>query len=272
MAQISTGARLLSDALIYRLRRREANNLAATISLLIAFGFPWWELLLRAAFAVGLNAYVYLMNDVFDIALDLGSASKDRGKVRFLAEHRSSALAALCVTGALLLGVALAHSVFLTAVFAVNAVLIVVYSGWLKRLPVVDVLAMVAWGATMTLVGVDPARALAWKLVGLLALLSGCYEVIQVIRDEPGDRDSGLLTTAVLLGPDRAAWLFRGLALASAVLGVSLIGSWIPAALAVAVVLPLSPQRAERSWDRARLLFGAVWLGLLVQVYLGHIR
>ena len=40
---------------------------------------------------------------------------------------------------------------------------------------------------------------------------------------------------------------------------------------AVGAALPLDVQRANRTWDLARALFGAAWLALLAQVYLGYL-
>jgi 4-hydroxybenzoate polyprenyltransferase len=258
--------RIAWDAAVYRVRKREANNLLTTFTLMLALALPALDIAARTFFAVVLNVYIYLMNDFFDVEIDLASPTKDPRKTRFLSENRASALLALAALGVVLLGLALLHSPFLVGVFAANTVIVLVYSAWLKRFPVVDVLLMTLWGASMASAGVPPGSVLGWKLVGLLALLCASFEVIQVIRDEADDRATGIVTTAVLLGSGRAAWIFRAIVALSAAYGVLVLGSLSALGLLLGVLLPLAPSKADRSWDLARVLFGALWLALLVQI------
>jgi len=254
----------------------------------VAFHLPWIDVGYRALYAVVLNVYIYLMNDYFDVELDLASPQKDQTKARFLAEHKGAGAGALIGLGLLLLGAAAAHSWLLVIAFGVNSFIVLIYSAWLKRKPMVDVVTMGLWGVSMALVGLPAASSgLGWRLVGLLGLLCSCFEIIQVVRDEPGDRVTNIVTTAILLGARGAAWLFRAMVLASALYGTLLFGQLrllapfgrsaveaqfpVAAALLIAAVLPLTPERADRTWDLCRLLFGAVWAALLAQVYFGHL-
>jgi 4-hydroxybenzoate polyprenyltransferase len=265
--------RIIWEALLYRVKRREMNNALTTTSLMIAFHLAWGDVAFRAGYAIVLNVYVYLMNDYFDVELDLASPQKDQAKARYLADHRAAAVGALGGLGALLLGGALAHSRLLVIAFGANSLILFVYSAWLKRKPMVDVVTMGLWGVSMALVGLPAtSSALGWRLIGLLGLLCSCFEVIQVVRDEPGDRVTQIVTTAVLLGVRRAAWLFRALVVLGAAYGCAALRSPVPAALLLAVTLPLTPERADRTWDLCRGLFGVVWGGVLAQVYLGMVR
>ena len=259
--------RVIWNSFAYRLRMREANNLAVSLSMMVAFALPPGDLIYRTLFALVLNIYAYLINDTCDIEVDVASASKKLRQAEYLAAHRSAALAALLGLAALLLGAALWHSWLLLLAFVSNTVIIGAYSLWLKRVPFADLLLMALAGGSMTLVGIttDPQ---SWRLIGLLCLFSASYETIQVIRDEPEDRAQGVRTTAVLLGATRAAWIFRLIMVCAAIYGVLLLKSWIPAGLVLTLALPLSPERAARSWDLVRLVGGVVWLGLLVQTYL----
>jgi 4-hydroxybenzoate polyprenyltransferase len=275
LSALGAALRIIWDALLSRVRRREANNALTTITLMVAFHLPWIDVAYRAVYAVVLNIYIYLMNDYFDVELDLASPQKDQTKARFLAEHKGAAAGALGGLGLVLLGAAAVHSWLLVVALGVNSAIVLVYSAWLKRKPMVDVVTMGLWGVSMALVGLPAASSgLGWRLVGLLGLLCSCFEIIQVVRDEPGDRVTNIVTTAILLGARGAAWLFRALVVASAVYGGLLLFGRVPvaAALLVAAVLPLTPERADRTWDLCRLLFGAVWASLLAQVYLGQLR
>jgi len=289
LSSLTAALRIIWDALLYRVKRREANNALTTISLMVAFHLPWLDVGYRALYAVVLNVYIYLMNDYFDVELDLASPQKDQVKARFLAEHKGAGAGALIGLGLLLLGGAAAHSWLLVIAFGVNSFIVLIYSAWLKRKPMVDVVTMGLWGVSMALVGLpEVGSGLGWRLVGLLGLLCSCFEIIQVVRDEPGDRVTNIVTTAILLGSRGAAWLFRAMVVASAAYGSLLLSGQLPllapfgraaaaapfpvaAALLVAAVLPLTPERADRTWDLCRLLFGAVWAALLAQVYFGYL-
>jgi 4-hydroxybenzoate polyprenyltransferase len=249
------------------------NNLPVAISMMIALSMPWGDLLFRSAFALVLNVYVYLMNDYFDIAVDLASDQKDQPKVAFMAKHKGATLGAIAGLGVLLAAAALIHgSLVLTLCLLANTIIIGTYSAWLKRLPIVDILMMVLWGGAMQLVAVpDANQALAWKLIGLVSLLCACYEPIQVIRDEPDDRKHGLVTTAVLLGTRATAWIYRVLVLVTTAYGVLLLESPVCWGFALAALLPLEPSTARRSWDLARVIFGLAWLGILATIYFGYL-
>lgn len=268
MSGLTAALQILWQSFAYRIRMREANNLAGAVSMMVAFALPWRDVIYRTVYALLLNVYVYLINDYCDIKVDLASDKKDRGKTQYMADHKGAALGALCALGALLLGAATFHSRLLVLAFAANTVLITAYSAWLKRVPFVDLLLMALAGGTMTIVGL-PQQPLGWLLIGLLCLFSAAYQAIQVIRDEPADREHGVRTTAVLLGAGRASWVFRAIMLGAAAYGFFVVGSPVPLGLLLALPLPLTPQRAIRTWDMVRVIGGVVWLGLLAQIYLG---
>jgi len=263
--------RIILETTVYRVKRREANNLLTSVSLMLAFRLPWDDVLYRSVFAAVLNIYVYLINDYCDIDRDLASPQKDHDKARYMARNRGAAVGALIGLAALLVAGALYHSELLLLAFAANTVVVYTYSRWFKRMPVADVLIMSVCGVTISLVGLPEGSLLGWKMVGLLGFICASFEVIQVIRDEPGDRRSGVTTTAVLLGARASAWIFRAIVLGAAAYGVFVIGSFVPLALAPAVLFPLSPDGASRTWDWCRVLFGGVWGGLLILVWLGYL-
>ena len=85
--------RIIADVAAYRLRRLEMANLVAVVALMLALRLPLPEILLRTAFSALLNLFAYLNNDFCDIERDLSVRDRDAEKTRFLAAHRTAALA-----------------------------------------------------------------------------------------------------------------------------------------------------------------------------------
>ena len=267
MSTARAALRILGETALYRVRKHEANNLLGTLSLLLARGAPLSDLVLRTLFAAVLNLLVYLLNDLGDVQLDLATPGKDRGKTEFLRQHRPAAWLALGTMFAVLVVVGLLHSWLLCAAAVGTTAIVGAYTFWLKRQPFVDVGLMLLCGFSVTLCGVreaDLSRSL--MLAGFLGLVSACFQVLQVTRDVEADRTAGVRTTAAVLGPRGAAWLFRGLTVATAASAFLGPRSLAGLGLALALLLPVDPRRAARSWDLARVLFGAVWIAMLVGV------
>lgn len=255
--------RIAVDVAVYRLRKREAGNLATSLTLGLALGLPWSDLAWRAAFGALLNLFVYLVNDCFDVSIDLAAPGRDNERTRFLAQNLQAgwALAAALALG--LAGLGALHSSGLLVTAVVNAAVIVAYSGVLKHRAGLDLAAMGVWGVSMAMVGFPLDSADGWRLAGLLGLLCMVTEAVQVLRDEPSDRAAGVRTTAVAFGPRAASHLAKGLTLASALYAAVLVHP-VGAALALGVLVPRRPARAAKSWDALRVLFGLTWLALLV--------
>ena len=245
--------RIAADVAIYRLRKREMGNLATSLTLALALRLGFADVAARALFGVALNVFVYLVNDCFDVGIDLRAPGRDSARTRFLAKHIrvgwavSAAMAlGLCVFGAL-------HSSGLLLAALVNVAVIVAYSGALKHRPGADLVAMGAWGVSMAMVGYPLDRATGWRYAALLGLLSVVTEAVQVIRDEPSDRAAGVRTTSRLA---KVTMLAAALYAATSLHPVGLV-------LVLGVFVPLRGDRITRSWDLLRALFGLTWLVLL---------
>ena len=263
----SAPLRIIAETLWYRVRRREANNFLTTLSLTAALKLTWPDILYRGIFALILNIYVYLINDYCDVEIDISSADKDRGKTVFLMEHRKAAKAALFFL-ALVLGIAgILHSPLLFICFLANTVVVYSYSAWFKRMPYLDVIAMVVCGVTMSLAAVPNNSAIAYRYLVVLGLICAAFEVVQIIRDEPEDRLAGIRTTAVRLGLIRARLIFVFLTLSAAAYAYFLINSLAGLLFLPAAAIPLSSKNASRSWDILRLIFGAAWLLMMAELW-----
>ena len=264
LSRVAAGFRILADTAAFRLSKREGGNLATSTTMALALALPIGDVAFRLVFGIVLNLFVYLLNDCIDVRIDLVASGRDVERTRFLHEHIRVGWTVVFVLGASLAVLGAAHSAGLLVAFLVNAVLIVLYSRWLKRLPVVDILAMAGWGVGMAMVGFPLDSHAGWRFAGLLGILCAVTEVIQTVRDASSDRRAGLRTTAVMLGAGPTVWLARGLILTAAAYTFLVLDSIVAAALLPALIVPLDEERAVRTWDRLRIIFAIVWLALLI--------
>ncbi|HUT78770.1 MAG TPA: UbiA family prenyltransferase [Polyangia bacterium] len=259
--------RILVDVAVFRLKKLEMANMFAAGAIMLALGLAWGEMAVRFGFGILLNLLAYLTNDYYDVDQDLSSPNKDHRKARFLKDHMPAALGAQIFLALFLAALALAWSPGLLVPLVLGAGICWVYSWKLKRLPYLDVLAMIAWGVTMPMVGFPPDSLLGWILVGQLALFSACFESIQVIRDYDEDIASGVRTTAVRLGIPATNVLLRVFMVLSALYAMLLVQRWAGAVLLLALFVPLDRTLVSAYWNRQRLLMGVAWLGLIGWVF-----
>jgi 4-hydroxybenzoate polyprenyltransferase len=261
--------RIILDVARFRLARLEMANVVAAIAITFALALPWAEIAVRATFGVLLNFLVYLNNDWYDIGDDLEAVRKDHDKTRFLAEHPREAVVAQALLLAALAVLALWWGGGLWLALLLGGGVCFAYSAGLKRIPIVDVVAMTLWGAAMPLVGVPGGDPRGYLLLGQLALASGTFESIQVVRDHDDDAARGVRTTAVVLGVHRTRWLIRALLTACAVyagVGFHPLLALLPAA---ALLLPIEVVSVEQYWNRIRLLLGLTFLAECLLVRFG---
>ncbi|MGB1700826.1 MAG: UbiA family prenyltransferase, partial [Nannocystaceae bacterium] len=193
--------RILFDVLSFRLRRLEMANMVSAGAIMWALQVPvLWEGVVRMAFALALNVLVYLNNDYHDLEEDLDATGRERERTQFLADHRGAALAAQILLASALLGAAVWWGGQLWRPLVFGGGICWLYSAVLKRRPVVDILAMIVWGATMPMVGVVDDSTASWFLLAQLGLFSGVFESIQVLRDHDEDAVAKVRTSAVAFG------------------------------------------------------------------------
>jgi 4-hydroxybenzoate polyprenyltransferase len=262
--------KILFDVAVFRLRRLEMANIAGALAIAVACHLSWTEIGFRGLFAFLLNLLVYLNNDWYDLDDDLDAAAKDQEKNAYLANHLGAALAAQVGLFALLAISALWWGGGLLLALIAGAGVCWAYSAGLKRVPFCDVLAMIAWGMAMPMVGLAPGHPEGWLLLGQLALFSGVFESIQVIRDHDADAAAGVRTTAVYLGVARACTLVRVLLFGSALYAALMFAWWIAVLPFLAALLPISLSNIDRHWHHVRVLLGCALLAEAALVYMGH--
>lgn len=259
--------KVLADSAGYRIQKREAGNLVTSITLALGLALPIGDVAYRLLFGALLNVWVYLVNDCFDVEVDLKAPDRDKSRAQFLADHLGIGWWVSVALALFLAGLAAVHSLGLVLSLVTTVVVIVAYSALLKRRPVVDLLAMAGWGLSMALVGFPLDSGAGWRFAFLLVFLCMVTEAVQVLRDEPSDRPSGVRTTAVVLGPGMTAFIARALIVAAAVYTSLFLHRFMGPVLLLGVFVPLRVERASKSWDLLRVLFGLSWLVLLGLYY-----
>jgi 4-hydroxybenzoate polyprenyltransferase len=261
--------KILLDVAVFRLRRLEMANIAGALAIAVACRLSPVEIGVRGLFAFLLNLLVYLNNDWYDLDDDLGAAAKDQRKNTYLAAHLGAGLRAQVGLLALLLGFSWWWGGNLLLALVAGGGVCWAYSAGLKRVPFLDVLAMIAWGMAMPLCGLAPGHPEGWLLLGQLGLFSGVFESIQVIRDHDADAAAGVRTTAVVLGVARTRVLVRALVIAAALYAGLCFAWWVALLPAAAALLPLRFEEIDRYWNRMRLLLGLALLAEAALVWLG---
>jgi len=261
------GLRIITDVVVYRIRRLEMANLAGATSIAVALHLPVGDIVVRMLFAFALNALVYLNNDYIDIQIDLNSADKDAKKARYLAEHKSAAVYAQWTLLGLLALVAALCAPGLFVPLIAGGGICWWYSAQLKHRPFVDILAMVIWGITMPLCG-SPLDSRTGLLMALqLGLFSGVFETIQVMRDADEDAEEGVRTTGVVLGKARTLQLARAQMVVCALYPVLFVQPWAAAVSLIALALPFSERDIKKYWTRVKLVYGVSWLVVCAWVF-----
>ncbi len=252
--------KIVVDVTWYRLRRFEMANLGAAALICVALALPAVEAAQRLLFGAGLNVLVYLNNDYLDRHEDARASSKDHAKTAFLVEHASAALRAQLALACVLVVMGLWLGGGLLWAFLVGGGVCWAYSAFLKRRPVVDVLAMIVWGIAMPMVAVPIGHADGWSLLIQVGLFSGAFETIQVLRDRVEDQEQGVRTTAVVLGPAATRWLLRGLLLASAFYAAAAFSLCLAPLPLLCAFMPIDMDNLSHYWNRVRALLGLTFL------------
>jgi 4-hydroxybenzoate polyprenyltransferase len=270
---VGAAFKIVSDVLIFRLRKLEMANLAAATAIAFSLGLPIVSVVPRALFGLVLNVLVYLNNDYIDVAVDLQSGNKDAEKSRFLQDNMRAALFAQLTLLALLATAAFLFDHGLLVPLLAGGGVCLWYSAQLKRQPIVDVMAMIIWGVTMPLCGVPLALmlGLGGALVLQLGLFSGVFECIQVMRDADEDALEGVRTTGVVLGQRRTLLLTRFLMVSVTVYALLVLQPIAALISALALVVPFRANQQEAYWTRVKLVYGVAWLVICGFVYFtGH--
>ncbi len=245
-------------------------NLGGAVAIAIALHLPVGEIAVRLGFGLLLNVLVYLNNDYVDGDADLEAAGREHDKTAFLMAHRAAAVRAQLGAVVVLGVIAAWFGGGLWIPLWLGGGVCWAYSVVLKRRPVVDVLAMMAWGMAMPMVGVPPAAIeTAMPLLIMLGLFSGVFESVQVLRDLDDDKARGVRTTAVVWGRAPTLALVRGIALLAAVHTAWAFGLWVAIPAALAALWKVGDAAPLALWNRLRVLCGLSFVLACYSVWSG---
>jgi len=262
--------RLLSDAIIDRLRRREANSLVTNFMLLLAFHFGIVHILIRMAVTFVLNVLVYFINDFIDVDIDLANEKKDHTKALYIKEHQRTAFALIvCMSAALLILTLLySKSVCLGVILAL--LIIFLYTDYFKNMAYFDIIGCFVWGVSMAWPAIPDFSLQGIKLILLIGIFTASFEVVQCIKDYDSDRKYDLRTTPIVIGIPRAFLLARSLYVLATVYTVFVLGE-IQGVLLLVPMFFGTGQKMETYWMKLRVVYGIVWITIMVRLYFGWV-
>ncbi len=266
-APVYAAFKIMSDVASYRLRRMEMANLIASISIILALQLAPLDAAIRILFAFLLNILVYLHNDYVDIEQDLLTEKKNAASVAFLYKHLNVAYFTQWGLLVVLVVLAIVHDPWLLVGLTLGGGICFLYSQYFKQRPVLDVLAMYLAGMFMPLVAFPFYMQQGWILVLLLGGFAACFELIQVMRDYEEDKVAGVKTTAVVLGMQRAKFLFKFMIIALACFSYFYVNIVVAVAIITLILIPIPTKRLNHFWLLTRLNFGCCWLYTLARLF-----
>lgn len=260
--------KLLRDAIVDRLKRMEANSLVTNFLLLAAFHFPLADFAARMLVTFVLNTLVYFINDFIDVEIDLAADNKDRRKALYIQRNKKTAFALIvCLSASLILSTLFySRSVCFGVIVALWVIFL--YTDYFKNMPFLDVFGCFVWGMAMAWAAIPDFSTQGVRLILLIGLFTACFEIVQCVKDYEFDKKFQLRTTPIVIGIPNAFLLLRALLVLAALYTVFVLQSKIGFLLLLPVFFR-TDQRMEIYWMKLRVVFGAVWLALMVRQFLG---
>lgn len=243
---------------LHRIQRGEGALLAVNLSLVAARWQDPASAIANVVVSVLTIALMYALNDLYDAPTDANNPKKDRALIATYLDHRAACAGAIAVAKVCTIGLAYV-ALGAQAAAAVVAAMIVnlVYSFWLKGVPVVDVVWCGVWGAAYA--AIVSSSPWVWAMVGLMTAVCHLY---QALDDRLADAANAITTTAV-----RSPGLSTAVLVALSILLFGVLRLPLGNAGALSAFTPLAiyfiSGSARTGWLLTKLYFGVVWLYLL---------
>ena len=260
--------RLLADAIVDRLKRREANSLATNLMLLLAFHahFHFLDIAFRMAVTFALNVLVYFINDFIDVEIDLANEAKDHRKALYIKKHKRTAFALIVCASAATLILTLSYS--RSVCFGVILALLVIflYTDYFKNMAYFDVLGCFLWGVAMAWPAIPDFSWSGIKLILLIGIFTASFEIVQCIKDYDADSQYDLKTTPIVIGIPASFRLLKAVYIVAAVYTMIVLGAWYGIFLLVPIWFDTN-EEMDAYWMKLRIVYGLFWVVLMIRVF-----
>jgi 4-hydroxybenzoate polyprenyltransferase len=260
--------RLLADAIIDRLKRKEANSLITNFMLLLSFHFGVVDIAIRMAVTFFLNVLVYFINDFIDVEIDLANKEKDHTKALYIKGHKRTAFALIVCVSAVLLILTLLYSKSVCIGVILALLIIFLYTDYFKNMAYFDIIGCFVWGVSMAWPAIPDFSLQGIKLILLIGIFTASFEIVQCIKDYDSDRKYDLRTTPIVIGVPKAFLLARAMYVLAAVYTVFVLGE-IQGLLLLLPILFTTDQKMDAYWMKLRVVYGIVWITIMVRLFFG---
>ena len=265
---IIAGFIILFDVAYYRLKKMEMANLIASAAIMLTVQASMFDFSIRMLFGLLLNILIYMHNDYCDIEQDLKTPKKKYKRVAFLYEHLDIAYYVQLALLAILILIGFFYDPSLLVALVLGGGICWLYSQYFKNMPYYDIAAMVLAGAFLPLIAFQLNLRIGWVLVIQLALFAGSFEAIQILRDYQEDKESNIITTAVLLGKNSTRMLVYFITTASSFYAYLVLSQTFGLLLLASLFIPFNEKKLSFFWNLIRLCYGITWIAILVEIYL----
>ncbi len=262
--------RLLSDAIVDRLKRREANSLITNFMLLLSFHFGILDIAIRMAVTFVLNVLVYFINDFIDVEIDLANKEKDHSKALYIKGHKRTAFALIVCVSAVLLILTLLYSKSVCIGVILSLLIIFLYTDYFKNMAYFDVIGCFVWGVSMAWPAIPDFSLEGIKLILLIGIFTASFEIVQCIKDYDSDKKYDLRTTPIVIGIPKAFLLARAMYVLATVYTVFVLGE-IQGILLLLPILFTTDQKMDAYWMKLRVVYGIVWITIMVRLFFGWV-
>jgi 4-hydroxybenzoate polyprenyltransferase len=245
--------------LLERFRRGEGALLAVNAAIVWFQAPPLLEGAAKLVISLFVLAALYAFNDLYDAEDDRSNPKKDQRLVTAFLENRgafSAVLAAFHLALVVLAYVFLGGSAAVATIvlFAVN----ILYSVWLKGVPIADLIVVGLWGGLYSAVVLP-----SWRLCVLVGVMTAVCHIFQALGDREVDANNRVQTTAVFSPSLTTGALGIVCGVLYLVLLPSLGALWsLSAFLPLATMLGLGGTGAA-AWMLSRIYFGLALLAVL---------
>ncbi|MEE8606057.1 MAG: UbiA family prenyltransferase [Nitrospiraceae bacterium] len=208
--------------------------------------------------SVTVLAILYSFNDLHDAEHDRNNPKKNQRLVSAFLQHNHTFYFYIAAVklGLVLLAYFLVDAWTAAAVLSV-VVINLIYSLWLKGVPIVDILMVGAWGSAYSAVA-SPA----WRICLLVGIMTSVTHIFQILSDYDADTTSRVRTTAVFSAWATTAMFAAACAALFLVLAAELGPAWALTAF-VPLALHLGPISNGSAWWVSRIYFGLVLIVIL---------